>query len=173
MSTTLVLNATFEPLSVVPLKRAVLLVLAQKAEVVEEGEAEFHSASLTMRVPSVVRLTYFVKVPYRARIPLNRRAVIARDKGRCQYCFKAGDTIDHVTPRARGGQHSWENVVAACRRCNGAKGDRLLSELGWKLPRKPFAPTGTQWLIVGLARIDESWTPYLLDAAPALGAAPA
>ena len=87
--------------------------------------------------PSVVRLAYYVKVPYQARIALNRRAVFARDGHRCQYCGASAENIDHVIPRSRGGPHAWDNVVAACRPCNSRKRDRLLEESGMKLRRKP------------------------------------
>lgn len=165
MGGVLLLNATFEPLTVISTRRAVVLVLDEKAEVIEHGAGEFRSASTSMPVPAVIRLRYFVKIPYRARLPLNRKAVIARDGGVCQYgCGRRGDTIDHVVPRSRGGRHCWENVVASCRKCNGQKDDRLLSELGWVLPRQPFAPTGRFWLVVAMlpdGDVDPGWAPYL------------
>lgn len=161
MSRTLLLNATYEPLCVVPIKRAVCLVLDQKAEVVMEGNEDFRSAHTSMRVPSVIRLTYYVKVPYRSKVPLTKRALIARDKGLCQYCFKPGDEIEHVVPRSRGGKSEWTNVVLACRACNSKKDNKLLSELGWKLKTEPRAPKGQGFLIFGIAKIDESWEPFL------------
>jgi 5-methylcytosine-specific restriction endonuclease McrA len=129
---TLVLNASYEPLCIVPLRRAVVLVLAEKAVVVEEGETLLRSERLAMNAPTVVRLSRYVRVPYRRAVPLTRRAVLARDGHRCAYCSARADTIDHVLPRSRGGGHIWTNVVAACARCNHRKGDRLLSEMGWR-----------------------------------------
>lgn len=158
---TLLLNATYEPLCVVPLRRAVVLVLAEKAEIVEAASGEVRSTSIALPVPAVIRLTTYVRVPYRSRLPLTRRALLARDRHRCAYCGRAADTIDHVVPRSRGGHHVWENVVAACRPCNGRKGDRLLSELGWKLLREPAVPKSTYWLVVAVGRIDPIWAPYL------------
>jgi 5-methylcytosine-specific restriction endonuclease McrA len=157
----LVLNASWEPLSVVPLHRAVVLVLRDKAEIVHRGEGELHSARASMPVPSVIRLTRYVRVPFRARTPLSRRAVFLRDGGRCQYCGRPAENIDHVVPRSRGGEHRWENVVAACRRCNSSKDDRLLGETTLTLAREPRAPHHTIWVVVAVGRIDPVWAPYL------------
>lgn len=161
MSQVLLLNSSFEPLRIVPLRRAVVLVMKEKAEIIHEGEGEIRSTSTSFPMPSVIRLLKMVRVPYRAKIPLNRRAVIARDHGLCQYCFKPGNTIDHVVPRSRGGKHEWTNVVTACTKCNAHKADSTLKELGWSLQTKPYCPTGTSWLIIALASIDESWEPYI------------
>ena len=122
------LNATYEPLCVVPVRRAVVLVLKEKAEVLQQRDEELHSERMSLPVPSVIRLVHFVRVPFRARAPLSRRSVFVRDGHRCQYCGAAAENIDHVIPRSRGGEHVWENVVASCRPCNAAKEDRLLSE---------------------------------------------
>ncbi len=159
----LVLNATYEPLCVVPVRRAVVLVLSAKAVPVEAGEGSLHSATRTMRVPAVVRLTHFVRVPYRAHVPLTRKAVFARDGGRCVYCGSAATSIDHVVPRSRGGAHTWDNVVAACGRCNHAKADRSVAELGWRLGNTPHAPKGMAWRVLGHRSIDPRWEPYLGD----------
>ena len=115
------LNASFEPLCVVSMRRAVVLVLKDKAQVVARNGAELHSERRVIPVPSVIRLVHFVRVPYRSRVPLSRRAVFARDGHRCQYCNRAAENIDHIVPRSRGGEHAWENVVASCRACNARK----------------------------------------------------
>jgi 5-methylcytosine-specific restriction endonuclease McrA len=170
----LVLNATYEPLCVVTLRRAVVLVLAEKAIVVECGDQVMHSAHSSVQVPSVVRLSRYVRVPYRREVPMTRRAVLARDSHRCGYCGSRADTIDHVRPRSRGGLHAWTNVVAACARCNHRKGDRLLSELGWHLVTPPTQPPATVAVVMGWARREPSWERYLthdwdrLDIAPAV-----
>ena len=135
MGRALVLNATYEPLCVVPVRRAVILVLKEKAEVLQHRDEELHSERMSLPVPSVIRLVHFVRVPFRARAPLSRRSVFVRDGHRCQYCGAAAENIDHVIPRSRGGEHVWENVVASCRPCNAAKEDRLLSETHLKLRR--------------------------------------
>src|ERR1700735_5019605 len=149
MSGALVLNATYEPLCVVPLRRAVVLVLAEKAVIVEAGDQVMHSARTSIPVPTVVRLSHFVRVPYRREVPLTRRAVLDRDGYLCVYCGARDDTIDHVRPRSKGGTHIWTNVVAACARCNHRKGDRLLSELGWHLLAPPAQPPATVAVVLG------------------------
>jgi 5-methylcytosine-specific restriction endonuclease McrA len=164
----LLLNATFEPLTALPLRRAVLLMVCGKAEVVH-GDASglvMHSATSSLVVPSVIRLRTYVYVPYRARVPLTRAALMHRDNYRCAYCGGRAETIDHVIPRSRGGQHTWENCVASCARCNHRKADRLLAELGWPLRTAPVAPRGQHWrLLATMSDADPLWLPYLGTAA--------
>lgn len=155
------LNATFEPLCVVPVRRAVVLVLKEKAEILHAADREFHSERTTLPVPSVIRLTYFVRVPFRARAALNRRAVFARDDHGCQYCGAPAENIDHVVPRSQGGKHVWENVVASCRPCNSRKEDRLAHEVGLVLRKRPIAPKELSWIIVAVGTVDPRWEPYL------------
>jgi 5-methylcytosine-specific restriction endonuclease McrA len=160
----LVLNATYEPLCVVSARRAVVLVLSDKAEVVHDSGDRMHSARLTVTVPSIVRLTSYVRVPVRRRSPLNRRAVFARDDGRCQYCAGPAESIDHVVPRSRGGEHVWENVVAACRPCNTRKRDRYLHETTMALRKRPVAPRELTWITVAAGTVPNAWEPYLQPA---------
>ena len=159
------LNASYQPLCVVSIRRAVVLVLKEKAEVVHSTEDLLRSERASFPVPSVIRLTYFVKVPFRTRAALSRRAVFARDGHRCQYCGNNAENIDHVVPRSRGGGHVWENVVAACRPCNARKEDRLLHEVGMALRRRPSAPRELSWIIVAVATshrdVPAEWAPYL------------
>jgi 5-methylcytosine-specific restriction endonuclease McrA len=163
----LLLNATFEPLAVVTAKRAVLLMLSGKAECVQaalEG-GSFRSANLSVTAPSVMRLSRYVRVPYRPSVPMTRAGVLRRDGRICAYCGKRADTIDHVVPRSRGGAHSWENCVAACRSCNSRKADRLLAELGWKLPEPPAAPRRSHAGVLALSvEPHETWKPWLAAA---------
>lgn len=161
MHRALVLNASYEPLSVVSARRAGVLMLSQKADLVAGTGIHLHSERLSIEVPSVVRLRQFVRVPFRRRAPLNRRAVFARDGGCCQYCGAAADSIDHVVPRARGGLHTWDNVVAACRPCNTRKRDRLLHETPMRLHREPMAPVGHGWVRVSVGSVPSDWEPYL------------
>ena len=161
MSRALVLNASFEPLCVVSGRRAVVLVLDEKAEVVHASGAQVHSERLCLDVPSVIRLRTYVKVPYRRRAALNRRSVFARDHHRCQYCGAKAESIDHVVPRSRGGGHEWENVVAACRPCNASKRDRLLAETSMVLRRPPTAPEHLTWVVVAVGQVPAHWQPYL------------
>jgi 5-methylcytosine-specific restriction endonuclease McrA len=165
MSRSLVLNATYEPLGVVSARRAVVLVLDDKAEVIHSNGQSFRSERLSIAAPSVIRLRYFVRVPYQRRAPLNRRAVFLRDGGRCQYCGKKAESIDHVVPRSRGGEHSWENVVAACSRCNTAKRDRMLHETHMHLRSRPQVPRNLSWVEVSVGYVPEHWEQYLGGAA--------
>lgn len=155
------LNASFEPLCVVPVRRAVVLVLKEKAEVVQESGRPFRSERTLLMAPSVIRLMQFVKVPFRSRVPLNRRAVFARDNHRCQYCGVGAENIDHVVPRSRGGQHAWDNVVASCRPCNARKGDRLLEDTTMSLRRRPTEPRALTWVLFAVGAVSPEWEPYL------------
>lgn len=169
MPEALVLNATYEPLCVVSQRRAVVLLLTDKAVVVTHGEGVMRSERAAVRVPAVVRLNRFVKVPFRANVPITRKGVLARDGGRCVYCGSPATSLDHVVPKSRGGQHVWENVVAACGRCNHAKADRQLPDLGWRLRAVPRAPNGSAWRILGSRRMEPCWRQFLgaEDAEPA------
>lgn len=169
MSRALVLNATYEPLSVVSSRRATVLLLSEKAVLVSPSGRQFHSEHLVVDVPSIVRLRQFVKVPFRRRAALNRRSVFARDGHRCQYCDGPAESIDHVIPRAKGGPHEWENVVAACRDCNVRKRDRLLHETSMTLRSTPRAPRGFSWISVVVGSVPDDWQEYL-GAEPALSA---
>ena len=161
MLSALVLNATFEPLSVVSTQRAACLVVAEKADVVEDDGRVIHSERLTLRSPSVIRLRYMVRVPYVRRASLSRRAIFARDDHRCQYCGGWADSIDHVVPRSKGGPHSWENVAAACRPCNLGKRDRTPDEAGMRLERPCRAPRATAWVVISVSGVPDTWRPYL------------
>lgn len=162
MGRALVLNASYEPLCVVSVRRAVVLVLKSKAVVEQAAEDEFfHSERMTVAVPSVVRLRYYVKVPYRARASLSRRAVFVRDEFKCQYCGSAAENVDHIQPRSRGGTHTWDNVVASCRSCNARKENRLPAEVGMFLRRPPHAPKDSLFLIAAVGKLHPTWEPYL------------
>lgn len=162
MARALVLNATYEPLSVVPARRAVVLVLREKASLVVGRDEEWSSEHASVTVPSVVRLISYVKVPYRRTVPVTRRAVFGRDGHRCQYCGGPAESLDHVLPRSRGGAHSWDNVVACCRPCNIRKGDRLPAESGLSLAAPPRAPRRYAWIYASAGySLDPSWHPYL------------
>ncbi|MGC4964071.1 HNH endonuclease [Gordonia sp. DT218] len=160
----LLLNATYEPLTAISLRRAIVLVLRERADVVhaDDGGLAVHSADMSVPVPSVIRLRSFVKVPYRAVVPLTRAALMQRDRFRCGYCSAKATTIDHVLPRSRGGSHTWENCIACCASCNHRKADRLLSELGWSLRVQPGVPKGRHWrLLATVKEIDPAWAQYI------------
>ena len=158
---TLVLNATYEPLGVVSDRRALILVLNNRATTVEQSGVILHYSTGSIELPAVIKLNRYVRIPYRHAVPLSRRAIFARDGGRCVYCTASATSIDHVIPRSRGGGHTWENVVSACHRCNHIKADRSLKELGWRLRSLPREPVGAAWRILGTGRADARWVPYL------------
>ena len=164
----LLLNATYEPLTALPVRRAVVLLVCDKADAVhaDPDGPVLHSAESQVSVPSVIRLRTFVRVPYRARIPMTRAALMHRDRFRCAYCGGKAETIDHVVPRSRGGEHSWENCVAACAPCNHRKADKLLTELGWTLRLVPTPPKGQHWrLLCTVKELDPAWVRYLDEGA--------
>src|ERR1700758_2436384 len=164
----LLLNSTYEPLTALPMRRAVVMLLCGKADVVHDdpGGPVIHSATRSIVVPSVIRLRSYVRVPYRARIPMTRAALMHRDRFRCAYCGARADTVDHVVPRSRGGDHTWENCVASCSICNHRKADRLLSELGWSLRAVPHTPKGQHWRLLSTVKeLDPAWVRYLGEGA--------
>ncbi|MFB7252025.1 HNH endonuclease [Microbacterium sp. NPDC056234] len=163
---TLVLNAGYEPLAVVSFKRALVLVMNEKATVIEhvEGDPVWASHGRFDR-PVVIILSRYVRVPSSRRVPVTRRGVLRRDNHRCGYCGKAASTIDHILPRSRGGADSWENLVACCLRCNNIKSDRTPQEMGWDLRFTPRPPRNTSWTVRGTERSDPRWEPYLALAA--------
>ena len=160
----LVLNVTYEPLSVVAGRRAAVLVLTERADIVHEGDEVLHSERLALPVPSVVRLRALVKVPYQRHLSVSRRGVLARDAHRCQYCGSKAETVDHVVPRSRGGGHSWDNVVAACRPCNLRKADRSLRDCGLQLRVRTGPPRRSFWVRTAVDDVPALWEPYLTAA---------
>jgi 5-methylcytosine-specific restriction endonuclease McrA len=161
----LVLNATFEPINVCTVRRAAVLVLKSKAEVLERGKGVLHSEHLTLDRPVVIRLVTYVRVPRDVhRRKITRKAVLARDSWTCQYCgtSKPGLTVDHVIPRSRGGQSVWENIVAACASCNRRKGNRLPKEASMHPRHLPRAPGPLVFIRISSPRIPVTWERYLV-----------
>ncbi|MHB1296371.1 MAG: HNH endonuclease [Anaerolineae bacterium] len=167
MSSVLVLNATYEPLSVVSVRRAIVLLLKDKAELLEAADQSIRSSGLSLPVPSVIRLVYYVRVPSRVSIPLSRRTVMLRDGYCCQYCGcqppKAQLTVDHVVPRVRGGGSTWENLVCACKSCNQRKGSRTPEEAGMPLRRNPSRPRYVALVFLSQTPVHTTWCKYLPD----------
>lgn len=160
----LILNASYEPLHVCSVKRAVGLLMHEVAERVEDTDRVLRSPSSLFPVPSVVRLKRFVRGPFRQRVAFNRKNVFRRDDHTCQYCSRHTFdlTLDHVMPRSRGGPTSWENVVACCKSCNARKRDRTPHEARMQLLRRPFAPRFMFSSAYGvLPDIDPIWEKYL------------
>jgi 5-methylcytosine-specific restriction endonuclease McrA len=159
---TLVLNASNEPLSVVSARRAVVLLLRERAVLVADSDRTWHAESQSFSVPSVVRLRRYVHTPYRRSVPVSRRAIFMRDEHQCQYCGKHAENVDHVIPKVQGGKHRWDNVVASCRRCNTRKGGRTPQQAGLKLIRTPASPGRFDWVHVAAGgNLDTTWRPYV------------
>ena len=166
MNNVLVLNATYEPLNVVSVRRAIVLLLKEKAELVEAAEAQLRAERVQFPVPLVIRLVTYIKVPRRFDLPVSRRTVLSRDNYTCQYCGaqpgKEELTIDHVLPRSRGGTHTWDNVVTACGPCNRRKGNRTPEEAGMPLSRPPYRPRYVAVALLGRGDVREVWDKYLM-----------
>ena len=159
---TLVLNAGYEPLAVVSFKRALVLVLNQKATILAGiDNAVVRSASQEFDLPSVILLSRYVRIPNARRVPVSRRGVLRRDSSRCGYCLGPANTIDHIMPKSRGGKDTWENLVACCLRCNNAKSDKTPAEMGWELKVTPKMPSGLIWTVRGVEKEDPQWEPFL------------
>jgi len=156
-----VLNASFEPLSVVSVKRAIILLLKEKAEIVEAAESMLRAEHVSFPRPLVIRLVYYVRIPHRIAIPISRRALLSRDHYTCQYCGAQSSgkelTIDHVLPRSQGGETTWENVAAACKSCNSKKGNRTPTEANMQLLSQPRKP---KYLALAYVTGEEAYTAW-------------
>jgi 5-methylcytosine-specific restriction endonuclease McrA len=161
----LVLNATYEPINVCTVRRATVLVLKSKAEVLERGDSRLRSERMALERPVVIRLITYVRVPRDVhRRKITRKAVLARDSWTCQYCGqrKPALTVDHVIPRSRGGSSAWDNIVASCAACNRRKGNRLPREVEMHPRRRPKPPGPTVFIQIASPRIPNAWEPYLV-----------
>lgn len=162
----LVLNASFEPINVCTARRAVVLVLKGVALAEESSARWIHSSRFSMPMPSVIRLIEYIHIPFE-RKSLSRKNIILRDHNMCQYCgrvFAPVDlTLDHIVPRSRGGDSTWDNLVTSCRSCNNRKGDRLPEEVGLRLMKRPQAYNlhVNRQIIRYLGRADKTWRKYL------------
>ena len=166
---TLVLNATYEPLQIVSWKRAVRMLFQEKAEVVAEYDREVRSVSVSVKLPSVLRLLQYVTVKrYYNRVKFTRTNLYARDQHRCQYCGRRFSpnllTYDHVVPVAREGRKTWENIVTCCIGCNRRKSNQTPEEAGLRLIRRPKAPSGFPHKVrfhLYQSKAPESWKDYI------------
>jgi 5-methylcytosine-specific restriction endonuclease McrA len=159
----LVLNGNYEPINVCTTRRAIGLILADKAMVLENGRGIIRTISRTYERPSVIRLLYVVRSP-RPRVRLCKREILRRDNHRCQYCGRETTqlTLDHIVPRHRGGEHSWENLVAACPQCNRRKGGRTLVEAHMRLLHQPYEPRPSAEYLYGRYKDGNgTWSRYL------------
>ena len=160
----LVLNSSYEPLQLISTRRAVVLLLQEKAEVIEAAQQLLRSQGFAVHIPLVIRLVRYIKIPRRMRLPCSRRGVLARDRETCQYCgIQPGRfqlTVDHVVPRSRGGLTTWDNVVTACRDCNHNKGGRTPDEANMVLMSVPRQPQYVAFALLGELERNEVWRKY-------------
>lgn len=162
----LVLNASYEPINICAARRAIVLVLKGVASAEEHARTEVHSARQNLKLPSVIRLLEYRRIPHQTRA-LSRKNILMRDRYTCQYCHKSPPavdlTLDHVIPRSRSGETTWENLVACCHSCNNKKGNRTPDEAGMKLARqpRPFSLHTSRHLMRLLAKSDDQWRKYL------------
>lgn len=162
----LVLNASYEPINICAARRAIVLVLKGLAMPEEENGHFLHAARIAMRVPSVIRLLEYRRIPHQTRA-LSRKNILLRDRNTCQYCgviLSSGElTLDHVVPRSRGGSSTWENLVACCHSCNRRKGNHLLTETEMKLLKepRPFTLHTSRHIMRMIGRSDLKWRKYL------------
>jgi 5-methylcytosine-specific restriction endonuclease McrA len=162
----LVLNATYEPINVTAVRRALVLILKGVAATEEEDGSFIHAARLAVRIPSVIRLLEFRRIPYQTRA-LSRKNLLLRDRYTCQFCGRLLPahelTLDHVIPRSRGGHTDWDNLVACCHKCNNLKGDRLPEEAGLRLlrPPRPFTLHTSRQIMRMMGHSDDRWRKYL------------
>jgi 5-methylcytosine-specific restriction endonuclease McrA len=162
----LVLNSTYEPINVCSTRRAIVLIMKGVARTEEKQEIVYRSPRTSMHIPSVIRLTEYVHIPFE-RKSLSRKNILLRDHNTCQYCgrvFNPSDlTLDHVIPKSRGGSSNWDNLVACCKKCNNKKGNHMPDEAGMKLIKRPqsFSLHVNRQIMRYLGRSDASWRKYL------------
>ena len=158
----LVLNQSYEPLMVINAKRAIVLIIKDKVKMLEKYSENIRAVQNSFDLPSVIRLNFYVHLKYKD-IVLNRRNILKRDDYRCQYCAKqtAPLTLDHIVPKNKGGKDSWENLVAACSKCNTRKGDTLLKHMDMKLLKKPRKPSKLFQLQTYVNKKQDNWKQYL------------
>lgn len=162
----LVLNTTYEPINVCSLKRALVLLLKDRAEILESTSHRVRSEKLWLAQPTVIRLRTYVKIPPGERRRISRRAVMARDGFRCQYCGSTRQlTLDHIVPTSRGGRTTWDNLVTSCAPCNVRKGAKLPGEIGMALRTRPRPPSLSELLWPGTGELPDDWVSYLAPAA--------
>ena len=158
----LVLNSTYEPVNVCSTRRAVVLLLKSRAEALETGADSLHAEKTVVAVPVVIRLLHYVHVPRAESRRISRRAILARDGFRCQYCGSTRHlTVDHIIPRSRGGPTSWDNVITSCEPCNVRKGACLPSEVGMWPTQKPRPPLPGDFVLASQRVVPDAWLPYL------------
>ena len=157
----LLLNNSYEPISIITAKKAVIMYFLDKVDVVKKSKIVINSLYLKFNIPEVIKLKNYIYIKH-SKIPLTRKNILKRDNNTCQYCGKNKSeiTIDHILPKDKGGNDSWSNLVVACKRCNMIKGNYLLKDIDMQLIRKPFEPTKIIYL-QNVGKNNKSWHPYL------------
>lgn len=158
----MVLNLNYEPINVCNVRRAVILMGKGKAEHLENGRGEIHTPTISLTIPSVIRLVYLVRRPFAQR-KLSKKEVFLRDRHTCQYCSRQTRelTFDHVIPRRQNGDYSWENIVSACIPCNRRKAGRTPAEAGMVLLRRPKAPYPSPYYMLHNKTILDEWRKFM------------
>ncbi|MCH8556495.1 MAG: HNH endonuclease [Balneolia bacterium] len=158
----LILNQDYQPLNVVNVRKCLMLIVLEKAEMLHDyPNRKIRTISTEFDYPSVIRLRKYARIPYKF-IVLSRKNVMKRDGMKCQYCKSGRDlTIDHVIPKSRGGADSWENLVTACNKCNNKKGNKTPREANMPLLSKPYRPSHIVFLRDYVGSIEDTWKPYL------------
>lgn len=157
----LLLNNSYEPISIITAKKAVIMYFLDKVDVVKKSKIVINSLYLKFNIPEVIKLKNYIYIKH-SKISLTRKNILKRDNNTCQYCGKNKSeiTIDHILPKDKGGNDSWNNLVVACKRCNMIKGNYLLKDIDMQLIRKPFEPTKIIYL-QNVGKNNKSWHPYL------------
>jgi len=157
----LLLNNSYEPISVITAKKAIIMYFLDKVDVVKKSKIVINSLYLKFNIPEVIKLKNYIYIKH-SKISLTRKNILKRDNNTCQYCGKNKSeiTIDHILPKDKGGNDSWNNLVVACKRCNMIKGNYLLKDIDMQLIRKPFEPTKIIYL-QNVGKNNKSWHPYL------------
>ncbi|MEM6345681.1 MAG: HNH endonuclease [Bacteroidota bacterium] len=158
----LVLNQSYQAISICSVERAFVLVLLQKAEMLTaNSERVLRSVGKDFKYPSIIRLHRYVQIPYK-KVNLTRQNIFKRDRNRCVYCGSREHlTIDHVVPKSAGGKDTWENLVTACQKCNAKKGSLTLDQSGLEMTHAPFRPSFVMFLSNFAGAIRDDWKPYL------------
>jgi len=158
----LLLNQSYEPLQICNMRRAIILIFLGKAHSVEQYDDEIRSVSYSMQMPAVIRIYNYINLP-RNSIVLTRKNILKRDSLSCQYCGTKSSplTVDHITPKVKGGKDSWENLTTACVSCNNKKGNRTLREANLKLLSKPRVPSRITFIQRFVRTPIKEWRPYL------------
>ena len=157
------LNQNYEAMSICNVQRAVVLLFLGKAELISSKDSKkVYSIRTALPFPTIVRLRVYIKVPYK-KIVLSRKNILRRDNHKCTYCQRADLqlTIDHIVPKSKGGDDTWENLVTACVKCNNKKGDRSPEEARMPLLKKPSRPSHITFMKHFVGSVDDDWKPYL------------